>query len=210
MSAKSKPGTNKLKREATGSMVNPANSNGTTIVAMGASAGGIEALKDLIGHLPTDTGMSFVVVQNLDPQHHSILAELFPKKTAMSVAETSDGMEAKPNHIHVVAPNTKISISGNTLRLGPRELSRGMHMPIDHEGKGVSSNRRGTGRFRLRRNAGHWRNPGAWWSNVCAGGIFGEICKHAAKRHCCRVRGLRAQPRKYCNGIGTHRAAFLY
>ena len=91
-----------------------------TVVAMGASAGGIEALKDLITHLPPDTGMGFVVVQHLDP------------RTTMSVQEAADGGKVHPNHIYVIPANTTISIAGNTLRLGPREVSGGLHLPIDH------------------------------------------------------------------------------
>src|SRR5215831_1401635 len=51
------------------------------IVAVGASAGGIEAFTDLISHLPVDTGMAYVLIQHLDPKHHSLLTELVAKKT---------------------------------------------------------------------------------------------------------------------------------
>jgi two-component system, chemotaxis family, CheB/CheR fusion protein len=103
-----------------------------TIVAIGASAGGIEALSDLMSHLPVDTGMAFVLVQHLDPKHHSILTELLARKTAMRVAEVSDGMQVEPNHVYVIPPNATMSISGHTLHLGPREESRGLHMSVDH------------------------------------------------------------------------------
>jgi two-component system, chemotaxis family, CheB/CheR fusion protein len=106
--------------------------NDTTIVAIGASAGGIEALTDLMNHLPPDTGMAFVLVQHLDPKHHSILTELLARKTAMSVTEVSDGLPIKPDHVYVIPPNATMSISDHTLHLGPREESRGMHMSVDH------------------------------------------------------------------------------
>jgi two-component system CheB/CheR fusion protein len=104
----------------------------TTIVAIGASAGGIEALSDFLSHLPPDTGMSFVLVQHLDPTHHSILTELLARKTAMSVVEVSDGMPVLPNHLHVIPPNAVMSISKHTLHLSPRADAGGLHMPIDH------------------------------------------------------------------------------
>src|SRR5229473_3488825 len=104
----------------------------TTIVAIGASAGGVEALTDLMNHLPADTGMAFVLVQHLDPKHHSILTELLARKTAMSVTEVSDGLPVKGNHVYVIPPNASMSISEDTLHLGPREESRGMHMPVDN------------------------------------------------------------------------------
>ena len=61
-------------------------------MAIGASAGGIEALSELMTHLPSDTGMAFVLVQHLDPKHHSILTELLARKTAMMVTEVSEGL----------------------------------------------------------------------------------------------------------------------
>jgi two-component system CheB/CheR fusion protein len=110
----------------------PRHENDTTIVAIGASAGGIEALSDLMKHLPTDTGMAFVLVQHLDPKHHSILTELLARKTAMSVAEVADGMHIAPNHVYVIPPNTTMSVSDHTLHLAPREASPGLHMPVDN------------------------------------------------------------------------------
>lgn len=104
----------------------------TTIVAIGASAGGIEAVTELINFLPVDTGMAFVLVQHLDPKHHSILTELLARKTAMPVTEVSDGLPVKPDHVYVIPPNATMSISGQTLHLSPREDSRGMHMSVDH------------------------------------------------------------------------------
>jgi two-component system CheB/CheR fusion protein len=109
-----------------------AQEGGTTIVAIGASAGGIEALTELMNHLPVDTGMSFVLVQHLDPKHHSILTELLARKTAMSVTEVSEGLHVEPNHVYVIPPNASMSISDHTLHLGPREESRGLHMSVDH------------------------------------------------------------------------------
>src|SRR5208282_232031 len=116
----------------TESILPPAHENDTTIVAIGASAGGIEALTDLMNHLPSDTGMAFVLVQHLDPKHHSILTELLARKTAMTVTEVSEGIAVRPNHVYVIPPNAMMSISGQTLHLGPREESRGMHMSVDH------------------------------------------------------------------------------
>jgi two-component system CheB/CheR fusion protein len=105
--------------------------NDTTIVAIGASAGGIEALRDLMTHLPANTGMAFVLIQHLDPTHHSILTELLARKTSMSVTEVSDGVRPEPNHVYVIPPNTTMSISENALHLRPREESGGAHMSID-------------------------------------------------------------------------------
>lgn len=102
------------------------------ITAIGASAGGIEAFTELVNNLPSDTGMAFVLVQHLDPKHHSLLTELISKKTSMRVREVTDGMRVEPNHVYVIPPNATMSISDHTLQLGPREESRGVHMSIDH------------------------------------------------------------------------------
>jgi two-component system, chemotaxis family, CheB/CheR fusion protein len=104
----------------------------TTVVAIGASAGGIEALSELLSYLPADTGLAFVLVQHLDPKHHSILRELLARKTAMNVTEVSDGMAIVPNHVYVIPPNASMSVSGEVLHLGPREERGGMHMSVDH------------------------------------------------------------------------------
>jgi two-component system CheB/CheR fusion protein len=104
----------------------------TTIVAIGASAGGVEALTELMTHLPADTGLAFVLVQHLDPKHHSILTELIGRKTAMAVTEVSDGVPIVPNHVYVIPPNASMTIRDHTLHLGPREESHGAHMSVDH------------------------------------------------------------------------------
>src|SRR5262245_1219996 len=106
--------------------------NGFLIAAIGASAGGIEALTELVRALPANTGMAFVLIQHLDPTHHSILTELLAKETSMRVREVSDGMPLQPNHVYVIPPNANMSISGRVLQIAPREETRGLHMSIDH------------------------------------------------------------------------------
>ena len=85
--------------------------NGFLIVAIGASAGGIEAATELMRNLPEDTGMAFVLVQHLDPKHHSILTELLAKETTMPVKEVTDGTKVEPDHVYVIPPNASMSIS---------------------------------------------------------------------------------------------------
>jgi len=110
----------------------PERKNDLLIAAVGASAGGIEAFTELVSNLPTDTGMAFVLVQHLDPEHHSMLTELLSKKTAMRVKEVTNGMTVEPNHVYVIPPNATMSISNHTLQLAPRGDSRALHMSIDH------------------------------------------------------------------------------
>jgi two-component system, chemotaxis family, CheB/CheR fusion protein len=101
------------------------------IVGIGASAGGLEACTQLLRHLPSDSGMAFVLVQHLDPKHKSILSDLLAKATSMPVSEVKDGMHAKPNHVYVIPPNTGMVISRAILVLTPRAETHGFHMPID-------------------------------------------------------------------------------
>lgn len=110
----------------------PAAQNDFLIVAIGASAGGIEAFTDLMSTLPPDTGMAFVLIQHLDPNHRSLLTELISKKTSMSAKEVANGMAIEPDHVYVIPPNATMSVSNHTLQIGPREESRVAQMPIDH------------------------------------------------------------------------------
>src|SRR5881296_3009520 len=101
------------------------------IVGIGASAGGLEAITQLLRHLPTNTGMAFVFVQHLDPTHDSLLDELLARATAMPVVQVTEGRIVQPDHVYVIPPNVDMSISEGRLRLKPRTEVRGQHMPVD-------------------------------------------------------------------------------
>jgi two-component system, chemotaxis family, CheB/CheR fusion protein len=101
------------------------------LVGIGASAGGLEAIGELLSALPADTGMAFLVVQHLDPTHSSMLDKILAKKTAMAVKEARDGELIAPNHVYIIAPNTTMSVAGRHLRLRPRVDAPGPPTPID-------------------------------------------------------------------------------
>jgi two-component system CheB/CheR fusion protein len=101
------------------------------VAGIGASAGGLEVFKLLLADLPADTGLAIVFVQHLDPQHHSMLAEILARATAMPVSEAADGMPVEANHVYVVPANADLTIAGGALRLAPRTPTPGLHMPID-------------------------------------------------------------------------------
>src|SRR5277367_6271737 len=132
MSAKVVREDNRQDVAKTESSLPGAQAEGTTIVAIGASAGGIEALTELMNHLPSDTGMAFVLVQHLDPKHHSLLTELLARKTMMTVMEVTEGTVVQPNRVYVIPPNAMMTIAGQTLHLTPREGSPSLHMSVDH------------------------------------------------------------------------------
>jgi two-component system, chemotaxis family, CheB/CheR fusion protein len=100
------------------------------VVGIGASAGGLEAVKSLLAALPANTGLAIVFVQHLDPNHPSMLAEILSRATAMRVHEAADGMPVEANHVYVIPPNAGLTIAHGALNLSPRTVS-GLHMPID-------------------------------------------------------------------------------
>jgi two-component system, chemotaxis family, CheB/CheR fusion protein len=93
------------------------------VVAVGASAGGLEAFSDLLRHLPADTGMAFVFIQHLAPGHESMLAQLLSRETAMPVNQVEDGAALSPNQVYVIPPNAAMTVSGLALALKPREAA---------------------------------------------------------------------------------------
>ena len=101
------------------------------IVSIGASAGGLEACTQFLERLPVDTGMAFVLVQHLAPQHESLLTELLARSTKMPVRQVKDGMAVEANHLYVIPPNTNMVIHRGILGLLPRQKVLGQHMPID-------------------------------------------------------------------------------
>ncbi len=101
------------------------------VVGIGASAGGLEVFKLLLADLPADTGFAIVFVQHLDPNHHSMLAEILARSTAMPVSEATDGMPMEANHVYVIPANADLTISSGALKLALRTQTPGLHMPID-------------------------------------------------------------------------------
>ena len=101
------------------------------IVGVGASAGGLEAFTELLSALPAQTGMAFVLIQHLDPDHPSLLAKLLARTTTMPVEEVQHGVRVQPDHVYVIPPNTSLMLIEGSLRLAPRS-GRSPHLPIDH------------------------------------------------------------------------------
>jgi two-component system CheB/CheR fusion protein len=101
------------------------------IVAIGASAGGLDATTKLIDALPDAPGMAFILVQHLDPTHKSLMADLLAKHTVMPVVEAADGAMIEHDHIYTIAAGTYLSVSGNVLRVSAPEAPRGSRLPFD-------------------------------------------------------------------------------
>ena len=101
------------------------------IIGIGASAGGLEAFEAFFRACPADSGMAFVLVPHLDPDHESLLPEILQRTTSMKVVQALDQVEVAPNHVYVIPPNREMTILGGVLQLSVPELARGMRMPID-------------------------------------------------------------------------------
>ena len=101
------------------------------IVGIGASAGGLEAFTELLKHLPIDTGMGFVLVQHLDPQHESALTQLLGRVTSMPVRAVTNNLQVEANQVYVIPPNTNLTIEKSVLKLQPRPIGRTPPRSID-------------------------------------------------------------------------------
>src|SRR6266576_1318465 len=108
--------------------------NNTTnflIVAIGASAGGLEALEDFFKHMPSDAGMGFAGVQHLAPDHESALPQLLAKYTRMPVEQVRDNTKVAPDRVYIIPPNTTLTIKDGMLELAAPAEPRGQRTPID-------------------------------------------------------------------------------
>ena len=102
-----------------------------TIVAVGASAGGLEAFSQILDRLPSSPNVAFVFVQHLSPQHASALPELLAAKTPLPVVQATNGMEIEANHVYVMPPNVHMRVLDGELHLLPRPNDRTQFTPID-------------------------------------------------------------------------------
>src|SRR5437667_1548887 len=101
------------------------------VVGIGASAGGLESVSELIAHLPGTTGMAYIFVQHLDPEHGSLLVEILSKRTALQVKEAREGLKIASDHLYVIPPNTTLTIRGDELHLSGRDAVERPHCPVD-------------------------------------------------------------------------------
>ncbi len=101
------------------------------IVAIGASAGGLDACTRLISALPAHTGMGFILVQHLDPNHESMMAELLAGHTAMAVQQARNGDTIAPEHIYIIPPGSYLAVAGGSLHLSTPGARHGARLPYD-------------------------------------------------------------------------------
>lgn len=101
------------------------------VVGVGASAGGLEAFKQLFATMPVDTGMAFVLVQHLDPTHESMMVDLLNRYTDMKVIQVEEKMKIEPNQVYMIPINKDMAVHNGEFYLTAPALPRGIRMPID-------------------------------------------------------------------------------
>ena len=101
------------------------------IAAIGASAGGLEAITAILNHLPEKTGIAYVYIQHLDPLHDSNLTSILARQTKMPVLEATDNITVAADHFYIIPPNKEIIMVDGQLSVLPRPVSPYSHMPIN-------------------------------------------------------------------------------
>ena len=101
------------------------------VVGIGASAGGIKAVKEFLAAVPQNSGMAFVVILHLSPEHESHLAEVLRGSTAMSVTQVTEAVAVKLNHVYVVPPDQSLSMIDGHLAVSARTRIEERRAPID-------------------------------------------------------------------------------
>jgi two-component system CheB/CheR fusion protein len=101
------------------------------VVAIGASAGGLEAFRTLLAALPAESGMAFILVQHLDPTHSTMMVELLSRHTEIPVVEARDGMSLEPDHIYAIPAGRYLDVRNGTLHLSRPRATQAVRMPFD-------------------------------------------------------------------------------
>ena len=101
------------------------------VVAVGASAGGLEPIIQFLAAMPVDAGLAVVVIQHLDPTSKSMLPQLLARRSTLNVSLAKDGIALQPNQVYVIPPAVFLSMASGRLRFSPAQTSKGARMPID-------------------------------------------------------------------------------
>ena len=101
------------------------------VVGIGASAGGLEAVTELVAELPAKTGMAFLLVQHLAPHQESFLTEILAGKAKIAVKSATDRGSIEPDHFYVIPPNTTLTVNDGVLRLASRGEAERPHQPVN-------------------------------------------------------------------------------
>jgi two-component system, chemotaxis family, CheB/CheR fusion protein len=109
----------------------PIRNSAFPVVAIGASAGGLEALEQFFINVPKGCGMAFVVIQHLDPNYKGMMPELIQRVSNMKVLQVSDHLKVNPDTVYVIPPNRSMSILKGRLHLFDLVEAHGLRLPIN-------------------------------------------------------------------------------
>jgi two-component system, chemotaxis family, CheB/CheR fusion protein len=126
--AKPKKSPVEAKRE---SMPPKKSENDLLLVGIGASAGGIQALKQFFQNVPADSNMAYIVILHLSPDHDSKLAEVLQVVSSIPVSRVHEEIPVKPNQVYVVSPNHHLSMSDNKIIVSPNMRVEDRRAPVD-------------------------------------------------------------------------------
>jgi two-component system CheB/CheR fusion protein len=101
------------------------------VVGLGASAGGIKAFKEFFANVPPKSGMAYVVILHLSPEHESHLAEVLQDSTEMPVRQVSEADKIEPDHVYVIPPNRSLAIKDGHLALSEVKRIEERRAPVD-------------------------------------------------------------------------------
>ena len=113
-----------LKKIKTPASRHVSNQHQFPVVGIGASAGGLDAFKRLLKNIPEKSGMAYVLVQHLDPNHTSVLPEILQRVAKIPVQEITDDIEILPDHIYIMPSAKILTAEDGVLSLSPREKFR--------------------------------------------------------------------------------------
>ncbi|PDW02787.1 chemotaxis protein CheB [Candidatus Viridilinea mediisalina] len=102
------------------------------VIAIGASVGGLQAFTEFLQAMPPASGLAFVLIQHLDPQQPSYLAELLDAQTTMPVHHVHATTPIEADHVYLLPPNHALTIEQGELRLVPPTAIHGLRLPFDH------------------------------------------------------------------------------
>src|SRR4030081_3218843 len=122
-------GTNETARNGAAKRRDP--NEPAAVVGLGASAGGVAVLQQFFTDMPADSGLAFVVVMHLSPEHESQLAHVIQQKTKMPVMQVIKPVKVHPNHVYVIPPNHQLTFDDSTLRLVEPQQALGKRVTID-------------------------------------------------------------------------------
>ncbi len=111
--------------------VKPGSDGHFLVVGLGASAGGVQALRDFFSHVPADTNMAYVVILHLSPDHDSQLAEVLQSTSLLPVTKVEGRTRVEPDHVYVIPPNKSLEIDHghiDVLNMTSHEVRRA---PVD-------------------------------------------------------------------------------